>query len=143
LEKQDVRIDELLYALTSYPDRAELYFDLGIVYGQRGEFEKAKLKYERAIALDSTFVAAYNNLGNIYLRARQPDRAFPLYRRAAALDTAYAPAHAGLGNVYMIRGDYRAAFEAFKRALRFNPDDEKVRRSAQIAERMATGEMPK
>jgi protein O-GlcNAc transferase len=143
LEKQDVRVDELLYALTSYPDRAELYFDLGVVYGQREEYEKAKLKYERAIALDSTFASAYNNLGNIYLRARKPDRAFPLYRRAAAMDSTYAPAYSGLGNVHMIRGNYRAAIEAFRRALRLNPDDEKTRRSIQIAVGMAKKEVSK
>ena len=39
------------------------YVGRGDVYGDAGEFEKAKLEYEKALRLDPTYVDAHVHLG--------------------------------------------------------------------------------
>lgn len=87
--------------------------------------------FERAIALDSTYAAAYAGLVRMYLqisrdvpsRARREwiARAEQAARRAVVLDSADAEAIAALGWVLMVTRQFDAAEAALKRALVLDP----------------------
>ena len=54
-------------ALELDPKNPALYFNLGVISGEQGEYEKAKEYYKECIALDPNYVDAYINLGSAYL----------------------------------------------------------------------------
>jgi len=135
LSAQDRKIDMLKDSIQRHPDDAFLYYSLGVVYGQRGQWEPARLKYEQALARDSSLAAAYHNLANIYLRERHLDRAEALFLQAVAADSSYALAHNSLGHLYLLQRDYAAALDAYRRALRHAPESREIRQNVEITRR--------
>ena len=49
------------------PDNGILYYNLGVIYAEQGEFELAKEKYNQAIELIPDYVDAYLNLVSVIL----------------------------------------------------------------------------
>jgi TolB-like protein/cytochrome c-type biogenesis protein CcmH/NrfG len=99
----------------------------------RSANSQAREMFERAIALDPTYVPAYVGLGLVDSGAvaqgwtADPvaalQRAEDLGRKALALDDGQSGAYALLGRVYIRRGDYDRALDVFKRALALNASD--------------------
>ena len=89
--------------------------------------------FERAIALDPQYAAAYVGLGRIDLSAAalgwtaDPEaalkRAEDLARKAISLDEFNPAAHVLLGRAYARMEDYERAVEALKRAVALNPSE--------------------
>lgn len=70
------------------PERqaAEVNTALGSGYMERGEYEVAKEKLERALEYDRSYAPAHTLMAVLYERIGQPDKAGPHYRRAVELD---------------------------------------------------------
>jgi len=49
------------------PNNPALFFNLGVISGEQGDFDKAKEYYRKAIELDPNYVDAYINLGSALL----------------------------------------------------------------------------
>ena len=94
--------------------------------------------FQQAVALDSTYAAAYVGMARMYLRLRGSD--FPgisgrgnyaLAREAAlkavALDDSLAEAHGTLGNLRMTEFDFAAAEKELKRAAALDPQHSRIR----------------
>jgi serine/threonine protein kinase/Tfp pilus assembly protein PilF len=88
--------------------------------------------FERAIALDSTFAAAYAALATSlelypYFVGTPPaevrDRAVHAARHALALDSTLAEPHTALGWVYAHDGDWDSAHAEFRHAILLSPRD--------------------
>jgi serine/threonine-protein kinase len=87
--------------------------------------------FQRAIAADPKFAAAYAGLVRIYLQLSSGTktrdqrewkaRAKQAALKAVALDDSLADAHAALGWVRTAEGDYSGAESSFKRAMDLNP----------------------
>ena len=58
---------------------AGLHFDLGVVYRRLGERKEAIRHYERAIALDNKFAAAYWDVAHIYTMEKRYNEAIGAY----------------------------------------------------------------
>jgi len=54
-------------ALEKDPTNASLYFNLGVISGEQGDYDKAKEYYNKCIELDPTYVDGYINLGSALL----------------------------------------------------------------------------
>jgi adenylate cyclase len=99
----------------------------------RSATSQARDTFERAVALDPNYAAAYIGLGQLDLRAIHhgwtPDPAAVLQRakiralKAIALDEFNPHAHALLGRIYARLRDYDRAVDAQKRAMALNPSD--------------------
>jgi tetratricopeptide (TPR) repeat protein len=79
------RLDEAaaVYRAAPFPDAA-LWFNLGVLEEDRGDPEAALACYERAIAVDPSFVDAHFNAGRLHEvagRQRESLRHFAAYRR--------------------------------------------------------------
>ena len=92
--------------------------------------ERALGYFQRAIAADSSFAAAYAGLVRVYLgnaddargdRGESYARAERAALRAVALDPSLAEAHGALGWVRVGRQDWRAAEGEFRRAIALDP----------------------
>lgn len=58
----------------------------GIEVAQRRLWREALYRFERAVAIDPTYAAAYNNLAVVYEQLRRLDKAREAYERALTLD---------------------------------------------------------
>jgi serine/threonine protein kinase/tetratricopeptide (TPR) repeat protein len=105
---------------------------------------EAAAHFSEAVALDSTFVAAWAQLSTIYSnlyynRTPAPEiaaRARGAADRALAIDPESAEAHAALGRYfYFVTGDVARAAEAFATARRLAPGDPELLATASDAER--------
>jgi TolB-like protein/Tfp pilus assembly protein PilF len=94
--------------------------------------------FRRAIALDSTYAAAYAGLARMYLRLRTDETAAPSARefyalgrqaalKAVELDDSLAEAHAVVGMTRMNAYDIAGAEVELKRALMIDPGNSRTR----------------
>ena len=59
-------------AVQKDPDNAILYYNLGVINGEQGEFDEAKKFYLKALELDPTYTATYLNLVGLILEGEGP-----------------------------------------------------------------------
>jgi adenylate cyclase len=99
----------------------------------RTSHSEARKMFERAIALDSSYAAAYIGLGRLDLSAvaigwtsnadETLKRAELHARKALSIDEFSPAAHALLGRAYVRMADYERAIDVLKRALTLNPSN--------------------
>ena len=137
LDQEEDRIAMLKNTLATHPDDAGVYHDLAVVYGQRGQYRQARLRYLQALDRDPAFAPAHHNLGNIHFRRGAMAAAEQRFRQALQADSTYALSHLGLGNIYMVRKQYERAMASFRRGLRHQPNHPKLGRNLAAAEQIA------
>jgi len=67
--------------IESHPDLPGPYNNLAVLYGNQGEYEKARQALELAIRTNPAYTTAFQNLGDVYARL-----AGQAYKKALALD---------------------------------------------------------
>jgi Tfp pilus assembly protein PilF len=73
-------------AAASERDDAKAQVEFGIKVAQKGLWREAIYRWERAIAIDPSYAAAYNNLAVAYEHEGQFEKARKAYEKAAELD---------------------------------------------------------
>jgi tetratricopeptide (TPR) repeat protein len=84
-----------------YPELAEPYNNLAVLYAGQGEYDKARAALEAAVRGKPEYATAYENLGDIYARL-----AAQAYARALALDSgnvSLAPKIARLQTIFAVK----------------------------------------
>ncbi len=66
-------------------ERGSSHLNLGLLYIQLGEFEKAEVAYKQAIELEPLFIPAYINLADLYRLQKRESEAEAVLRAAVAL----------------------------------------------------------
>jgi adenylate cyclase len=99
---------------------------------------QARLLYEKAIAADPRFAAAYAGLGFLHAQdarfgetsssGRSLERAFELAQEALALDDSLPEAHASLAYVYLMRRQHTEAIAEAEQAVALLPSGAHVTR---------------
>ncbi len=93
------------------------HFRSGDVLFAEGDYEEAVLHYNKAIELDLSYAAAYNNLGCALRALGRDEEAIESFERAIELDPACAGAHNNKGLACMQVGAYREAIDCFSKAV--------------------------
>lgn len=100
--QQTAEAIEVFLALTAdYPELAEPYNNLAVLYAGQGQYDKARVALEAAIRGNPGYATAYENLGDVYARL-----AVQAYARAQQLDagnTALAPKIAQLRGLFVLK----------------------------------------
>jgi tetratricopeptide (TPR) repeat protein len=103
--------------------------NLGLIYGNKGQFDHAEEMHLRALAIykelrDELGVASqYGNLGAVYHRQNELDRAENMHKKSLAIvktlddKRGMAAQYSGLGVIYMYKGEFDCAEEMLKRSL--------------------------
>jgi Tfp pilus assembly protein PilF/4-amino-4-deoxy-L-arabinose transferase-like glycosyltransferase len=95
--------------------------NLGIGYYETGEFEKAVLEYQKALAIDPGYARSHVNLASAYYRMGKRPEAIASYEMAISLDPALAEAHYALGNIYSDGGEYDKASKFYAKTIEADP----------------------
>jgi adenylate cyclase len=129
LSRRGVVISRTTENLEAYDDllRGTEYF---LSYTKDGNV-KAREMFERAIALDPKYAAAYASLGSNYhvgwSLAFNPDpdgmeRALQMEQKALALDDSLAPAHSTIAQIDMFKGRSAEALTEAQRGIALDPN---------------------
>ena len=115
---------EYLYITTieRNPECWMAYNNLGVLYSERGDSEKAIDCYQNAIRINPRDEKAYLNLGIVLKRLGQVDRAIEQYQTVLGVNPDSAEAHMLLGNALMAKKKFPAAVAEYERALAICPE---------------------
>ncbi|MEG4215804.1 tetratricopeptide repeat protein [Microcoleus sp. Pol14C6] len=103
-------------------DSADSEFRLGVDLQQQADFGGAITCYERAIAIDPNYAAAYSNLGVVKQQTGRLTEAIAHYRQALAIDGNLAETASNLGSALAEAGETEEAIAEYERALCLNPN---------------------
>lgn len=117
-----------------YPDSARVHFQLGRLYTQRKEVDKAMAAYQKAVALDNKMDEAFFNLGYLYAGKKEYKEAKAMYAKVIELAPAYVDE--ALFNLALIEKDLGQTEDSIKHArlaLEKNPNN---RQAAKLYEQL-------
>lgn len=96
---------------------AELNMRLGLNYLQRGDYEIALEKLEKALKQDPRLATAHNTIAALYQQLVELDKAEYHYKKAVSLDPKYSAAQNNYGAFLCQQGRYQDAEKRFLAAL--------------------------
>ena len=126
--------DRLAKQGTSDPEAYQLYVQGSDISGHAdGGFmaeERALEYFQKAVARDANYAAAYAGMAHAYVwlgfflrdaAGRSPAKATDAATKAVQLDDSLAEAHAALGYVFMFNWEWQRSEKELRRALALNP----------------------
>ena len=99
------------------PTDAAVRYNLGIVYQQQGELDKAIPEFKAAIRIKADFSAAHNNLGKVYGIRGEFEEAVAAFKTGVRIDPNNAVLYTNLGIVYREQSKFDEAVSAYKKAI--------------------------
>ena len=103
------------------PQDHVFYNNLGIDYGEKGEYDLAIKYFIKAIELKTDYAIAYNNRGAVYRSKGKHDLAIEDCNKAIQLKSDYAEPYSNRGSAYRNKGDYDRAIEDYDIAIKLKP----------------------
>ena len=98
-----------------------VYNNLGQVYLQQAEYDKAVATFEKVIALNPDAIQAYINLATTHLKQNRPNLAIESCRRVLQIAPNTALAHYNLACAHAINAEDTAAINALTKAAELDP----------------------
>jgi len=99
---------------------------VGNYYSLRGQHARAVLYFQRALALDPSYLSAWTLLGHEFVELRATAQAIGAYRRALDINPLDYRAWYGLGQTYEILQCSKYALYYFQRAAAIKPYDARM-----------------
>ncbi|MBI3802731.1 MAG: tetratricopeptide repeat protein [Nitrospirae bacterium] len=123
--KKQRRFDLALQAFSKSADlqpNPVSYYQMGTLFDQKKEWDRAAHAYEKATQLDPKMVEAYINLGIAYQKEEKLDESMRAFLAAMRLRPDLPEAHNNLGFLYQQRGLVDLARFEYQSALHFRPE---------------------
>ena len=120
--KTDIALELYNQILEINPDHQGVHNNLGVLFKELGEPQKAKDCYEKAIEIDPNYVTAYNNLGVIFKELGEPQKAKDCYEKAIKINPNDAKAYNNLGITFYNLGESQNAINCYEKAIEINPN---------------------
>lgn len=104
------------------------YTNLAVVQRAQGDNEEALKNLRRALAIESDYLAAFNQMALLHYdrgrkgAAAELDLAEVVCRQAQMLNPSYAPIYNTWGLIKVYKGDVIAALRFFEKAITLDPD---------------------
>lgn len=97
--------------------RARIQANIARHYLNDNNYEKSVWEYEKALALNTKVVEAYNGIGIAYAMLEMYPDAIESQKKALALRPDFAEAHAGIGLTYFLQDRLETALKHYREAL--------------------------
>jgi Flp pilus assembly protein TadD len=104
-------------------DWPEAHMNLGVLYAERGDIEKAESSYRKALRLDPDFSGGYVNLADLYRVQGRDAEGEKLLREGLERLPQSADLHHSLGLLFVRQKRSDEALPAFARAAELRPDE--------------------
>jgi len=122
-ESRESALTGLVRPLIPPSDAAEVWFARASEWdGDPARWESAVDAYQRVVAIDAGYAAAWNNLGLLQHRMGHYERARECYEKALAADDGCCQAAFNLGSLHEDLGDFHVAITWYRLALEMAPD---------------------
>ena len=113
--------EKYLECIKVKPDYAEVYNDLGNLYLDHFEYEKAISYYNKSKKIDPKFIYPYRNIGVAFSKQGKTDEAIKELNDTLILFPDDAATVNDLGNIYLDLKDFNKAISLYQQATLFNP----------------------
>ena len=120
--KTDIALKLYNQILKIEPNHSQSLNNLGVIFQNQMNHEKAKDYYEKAIEIDPNYAEAHNNLGNIFKELGDNQKAKECYEKAIAINPNNVDAYNNLGIIYADLGENQKAKESYEKAIELNPN---------------------
>ena len=104
------------------PNHSFALNNLGLIFNQLGENEKAKIYFEKAIITDSNYADPHNNLGIIFQDLGENKKAKDCYEKAIEINPRNAHSHNNLGTLFADLDGHQKAKDYFEKAIETEPN---------------------
>ena len=104
-------------------DLVRLYYNRGIEYDEKRDYDRAIADYNEVIHLDPIYAKAYCDRGNAWRNKGDLDRAIADYNEVIRLDPKDAKAYNSRGIASRAKGDLDSAIADYNEAIRLDPKD--------------------
>lgn len=118
-----VLVNANLYRVDRSKGFAQPHYRLGIIFGERGQTDRAIAEYRKAIEIDPDYVKSYANLGALLAMRGDHERAASVLNEAVRRDPTYSTARLNLALVHERAGDYATALSHIDTLLAVAPGD--------------------
>ncbi|MCT7952789.1 tetratricopeptide repeat protein [Ancylothrix sp. C2] len=98
------------------------YYNLAVIFDQKGLLKEAETSYRRAISLKPDYLKAYSNLGCILVKLDKLEEAVKVYQTALAISPNWATLHNNLGQALQAQGKAGDALSAYLTAIALQPN---------------------
>ena len=121
---EEARTRLLALCRTSEGSRdSELWCLLGVIYGQKEDYENSYACCQKAVQLAPAYAEALYNLGQACMHLGKIEEAAAAYRSTIALQSDYPHACENLAYTYQRRCQYDEAIKYYNKAIELNPGD--------------------
>ena len=120
--KTDIAQDLYNQILKIDPNHSSAHNNLGMIFKDLGEHQKAKDCYEKAIAINPNFANAHYNLGNTFKDSGNLQKAKECYEKAIQINPNYTNAHINLGNIFKDSENFQKAKSCYEKTIEINPN---------------------
>lgn len=122
-EKTEKEILQLEAEVTANPENFQSWVQLGNLYYDSNQPEKAIRAYTKSLEFHSGDANVLTDLGVMYRRTKQPEKALSYFDQAIAKDATHLPSRLNKGIVqYYDLGDKAGAIASWEALLKINPD---------------------
>ncbi|MCL6266717.1 tetratricopeptide repeat protein [Flagellimonas myxillae] len=103
--------------------RAQVLYDKGQVFFQKGKFKDAIREYKKALKVDDKFAFAWDMLGYSHRKLGEYDEAIKYYRKSLEVDPKGKMPLINIAYAQEFKKDYNAAIEAMDHYIGVYPDE--------------------
>lgn len=97
--------------------------NIGDMYSRHGDFEKAALAFQRAIALNPKYADAFHNLGNTYYQMGKLPESIQSYQTAVSMSPRLWQSNRNLSIIFFNTGNYPMALQYMQQLVKAMPND--------------------
>jgi Flp pilus assembly protein TadD len=110
------------HTLACTSDNSIAHNNLGYVFLQRGQMDKAVAHFQKALEIEPDYEKAHYNLGTAFFQQGRLDEAIAQFQKALEIKPDYVDAHNNLGLALLQQGRMAEAITHYQKALDIKPD---------------------